>query len=183
MYVIQLKEEAYKKIDYYINHDNATQQLVLDNMTSDVPDVVSYIRTWEEKIGNMAFLVEIPTKVNAKTVWRNNIWKDQPGSAAIMCRVLYRYIKFILIANGKLRGRPSWWSSWTLAEGMLWNIEQRKWPSAHREGGVGIWTFPTVLYQKKKHNCFKIAMQELKNKEVLVLMWVKCQHLKLNNHI
>ena len=135
MYVIQLKEEAYKKFDYYINHDDATQRLVLDNMTSDVPDVVSYIRTWEEKIGNMAFLVEIPTKVNAKTVWRNNIWKDQPGSAAIMCRVIYRYIKFILIANGKLRGRPSWWSSWTLAEGMLWNIEQRKWPSAHREGG------------------------------------------------
>src|ERR1700738_173407 len=76
-----------KKIDYYINHDDATQRLVLDNMTSDVPDVVSYIRSWEEKIGNMAFLVEIPTKVNAKTVWRNNIWKDQPGSAAIMCRV------------------------------------------------------------------------------------------------
>src|ERR1700736_3817486 len=50
------------------------------------------------------------------------------------------------------------------------------------KGEVGIWTFPTVLYQKKKHNCFKIAMQELKNKEVLVLMWVKCQHLKPNNH-
>jgi hypothetical protein len=102
MYVIQLKEEAYKKFDYYINHDDATQRLVLDNMTSDVPDVVSYIRTWEEKIGNMAFLVEIPTKVNAKTVWRNNIWKDQRGFAAIMCRIIYRYIKFILIANGKL---------------------------------------------------------------------------------
>jgi hypothetical protein len=65
---------------------------------------------------------------------------------------------------------------------MLWNIEQKKWPSAHREGGVGIWTFPTVFYHKKKHNCFKIAMQELKNKKMLVLMWMKCQHLKPNNH-
>ena len=43
MYVIQLKEEAYKKIDYYINHDDATQRLVLDNATSDDPDVVSHI--------------------------------------------------------------------------------------------------------------------------------------------
>ena len=105
-----------QKKDYYINHDDATQPLVLDNMTSDVPDVVSYIETWEEKIGNMVFLVEIPTKVNANIVWRNNIWKDQPCFAAIMCRIIYRYIKFILIANGKLRGYLSWWSSWTLAE-------------------------------------------------------------------
>jgi hypothetical protein len=181
-YVIQLKQEAQKNINYYINHDDATQQLVMDNMTLDVPDVVSYITTWEKKIGDMVFLVEIPTKANAKTVWRNNIWKYQPGSTAIMCRIIYRYIKFILIATGKFRGRPSWWSFWMLAEGMLWKVEQRKWPFAHREGGAGIWTFPMVLYQKKKNNYFNIAMQELRNREVLVLMWVKCQYLNSNNH-
>ena len=48
MYVIQLKKEASKKLDHHINHDDATQRLVLENMTSDVPDVVSYIESWVE---------------------------------------------------------------------------------------------------------------------------------------
>ena len=149
MYVLQLKKEAYKKIHYYINHDDATQQLMFDNMTSDVPDVVSYIRTWEEKFGNMAFLVEIPTKVNAKIVWRNNISNDQPYSTAIMCRIIYRYIKFILIANGNFEVIHH--------GGLLGHLQKDCFGILKKENGhvhiakrgVSIWTFPTVLYQKK----------------------------------
>lgn len=41
----------------------------MGNMTLDVPNVLSHIIIWKEKIGGMVFLVKIPTKLNAKTVW------------------------------------------------------------------------------------------------------------------
>ena len=111
-----------KKTKYYINHDDATQRLVIDNVTW-MFRMLSYILQHGRKIfGEMVFKVEIPTKVNAKTVWRNNKWKDQLGSTAIICRIIYRYI-FIVV--GKLQGLPSWWSFWMRAKWMFWNVEQK----------------------------------------------------------
>lgn len=69
----------------------------MDNMTSDFSDVVSYITTWEEKNWKHGIFSGNITKVNAKTMWRNNIWKDELRYTAIMCCMTYRYIEFILI--------------------------------------------------------------------------------------
>lgn len=44
-----------RKINYFIIHDDATQRLVMNNMTSDILDVISYITTWEKFFGDMAF--------------------------------------------------------------------------------------------------------------------------------
>lgn len=65
--------------------------------------VVLYIIIWENFFGDMEFLMEISTKVNAKIVWRNNVWKDQPCTIATIGRIIYRYIKFILIATGNFK--------------------------------------------------------------------------------
>jgi hypothetical protein len=97
-----LKRAATKKIGKLVNEGKMGDQLILDK-TLNCPNIEKYISLWERRIFGMAFMVEIFNKVNAKsTIWHNHKWEVQLRSVKILLRMMYKYVKFVLVPNKKI---------------------------------------------------------------------------------